>query len=70
MTQEECEEANAAANKIILDVDILIGSMDKNLEVIQSYKDFPKKLNKLVKKKEDYLEQILCNVESISEILG
>jgi hypothetical protein len=43
--------------------------MEQNLEVIKTYKDFPKRLNKLVKKKEDYLEQILCNVESISEIL-
>jgi hypothetical protein len=39
------------------------------MEAIKSYKEFPKKLNKLVQKKEDYLEQILCNVEIISEIL-
>ena len=69
MSQEECEKANAAAEKVMLQTDALIWSMEQNLEVIKTYKDFPKKLNKLVKKKEDYLEQILCNVESISEIL-
>lgn len=69
MTQKECEEANAASQKVMLQTDALIWSIEQNLEVIKTYKEFPKKLNKLVKKKEDYLEQILCNVESISEIL-
>ena len=69
MTQKECEDAHAASQKIMLQTDELIGSLEQNLEVLKTYKDFPKKLNKLVKKKEDYLEQILCNVESISEIL-
>ena len=65
----ECENKNAASEKIIVQTQWLIWSIEQNLEVIKTYKEFPKKLNKLVKKKEDYLEQILCNVESISEIL-
>jgi hypothetical protein len=67
--QKECEENNAASEKITLQMEWLINSLEQNMEAIKSYKEFPKKLNKLVQKKEDYLEQILCNVEIISEIL-
>jgi len=48
----------------------LISSLERNIEIINDYKSFPEKLGKLVNKKEDYLEQILCNVEAISTILS
>jgi hypothetical protein len=41
-----------------------------NLEVIKEYKKIPEKINKLINLKQDYLEQILCNISSISNILG
>ena len=66
----QCEEENDIANNYIVRVESLIWSLEQNLEVIESYKSLPKDLWNLVRKKEDYLEQILCNVEAISEILG
>ncbi|MCP4523251.1 MAG: hypothetical protein GY828_03460, partial [Candidatus Gracilibacteria bacterium] len=65
-----CEENNAASAKILVDAEALISSLERNIEVLEDYREFPKKVGELVRKKEDYLEQILCNVESISEILG
>ena len=66
----QCEEENDIANNYVVRVESLIWSLEQNLEVIESYKSLPKDLWNLVRKKEDYLEQILCNVEAISEILG
>jgi hypothetical protein len=54
----------------ILNLDNLVNSLRQNLEVIKEYKEIPEKINKLINKKEDYLEQILCNIEVISSILG
>lgn len=65
----ECKERNEISQKVTVEVEWLIWSLEKNIEVIQTYKDFPKDLNSLINKKEDYLEQILCNVESISTII-
>ncbi|MDA7494851.1 hypothetical protein N8455_00755, partial [Candidatus Gracilibacteria bacterium] len=70
MTIEECEKVHEVKASFILETEGLLSALENNLEVIESYKDFPKDLNTLVHKKEEYLEQILCNIESISEILG
>ncbi len=66
--RQECQEDNAAKNKIILKADALITSLDRNIEVLEDYKDFPEKLNELISKKEERLEQILCNIDSISQM--
>jgi len=65
-----CEEQYDISQKYVVNVENLIGSLEQNIEVLESYKSLPKDLWELVRKKEDYLEQILCNVEAISEILG
>jgi hypothetical protein len=41
-----------------------------NIEVIESYKKLPEDIYNLLNVKERYLEQILCNIETISKILG
>jgi len=73
-TFEKCKKDNAAWTHINADVDFwldsLVSWLRQNLEVIRSYKEIPEKINKLINVKEDYLEQILCNIESISNILG
>jgi len=58
------------AASLIVDTEQLIHSLEQNLEAIQSYKDIPKDINKMVNMKQYYLEQILCNIEAISSILG
>lgn len=67
--QAECEEKNNISEKISWDIWWLISSLEKNIEVIKEYKKTPEKINELITKKEDYLEQILCNVEIISDTL-
>jgi len=67
--QKACEDKNAASEKIILQTEGLIRSLEQNIEVIQSYKDLPKDINTLINSKEKYIEQVMCNVESIGEIL-
>jgi hypothetical protein len=61
-------EDNVSLNATV-EVDALINSLRQNIEVIKEYKKIPEKINKYLNKKEVYLEQILCNIESISNIL-
>jgi len=46
----------------------LINSLEKNIGILNWYKKFPKELNRLITKKQSYLEQVLCQVESISQM--
>ncbi|RKW20498.1 VCBS repeat-containing protein [Candidatus Gracilibacteria bacterium] len=48
----------------------LIGSVRRNLRIIDSYKKIPEQVMGLINKKQDYLEQILCNVEMVSDLIG
>jgi hypothetical protein len=71
--QEEvasCKSENEIWAKIVLDASNLVNSIDKNIEILNEYKRFPEKLNKLIRFKEIRLEQILCNIDNISYILG
>ncbi|MDR1945351.1 MAG: hypothetical protein LBQ59_04770 [Candidatus Peribacteria bacterium] len=47
-----------------------MGSLKANIEIIESYKNIPEDIYKLLNIKEVYLEQILCNIDTISQILG
>ena len=47
----------------------LISKLRQNLDIIKEYKQIPEDINNLINKKQDYLEQILCNIESISYVL-
>lgn len=67
--QKQCNDDNALSEKVMLDTSALIMSLEANIEVLKSYKEIPEKINKYINKKEYYLEQILCNIESISSIL-
>ena len=42
--------------------------IDQNIEILESYKELPKDVNRLIYKKQEYLEQILCNIEAISSL--
>lgn len=68
--QKACEDNNALAEKVTMDTSALIMSLEANMEVLKSYKETPEKINKYINKKEYYLEQILCNIETISTVLG
>ncbi len=68
--KEECEKQNAISEKIILNAQNMIDSIDKNIEILNDYKRFPEKLNKLIRYKEIRLEQLLCNIDTIAYVLG
>ncbi len=72
--QAACEQENALSNKasaqLLSNANNMISSLRDNIEVIQSYKEIPEDINKLITKKQDYLEQVLCNIDTISYLLG
>lgn len=44
--------------------------MDKNIEIVEHYAKFPEEINKLIRSKDLWLEQILCNIDVINEMLN
>jgi len=48
----------------------LISNLEQNIEIAEEYKQFPKKLTKLLNQKEIRINQVMCSLESISEITG
>ncbi len=46
----------------------LISSLDKNIQTLESYREIPAKLSSMFNKKQEWLGQILCNVESVSAL--
>jgi hypothetical protein len=57
-------------NKLDSDAEGLVRSLERNIEILEEYKEFPEKLNELISIKEVWLEQILCNIEAISGLIG
>ncbi len=49
-------------------VNILIGNLDANIDTIETYLQIPKKIKNLINKKQEYLEQIICNINSLLEM--
>jgi hypothetical protein len=35
---------------------------------LDEYRQVPEKVKELINKKEDYLEQVICNIEIVSEV--
>jgi hypothetical protein len=52
----------------VLDANALIRSLESNIQILESYKTLPERISDLLNKKEERLEQILCNIEQISQI--
>jgi len=68
--QKRCNDENDLAEKVTIDASNLVNSLEANLQVLKTYKEIPNNINKYINKKEYYLEQILCNIEWISSMLG
>ncbi len=56
--------------KNMLNVQSLINSIDKNIEILRGYKNIPEDVYRMLKIKDIRIEQILCNIETISKITG
>lgn len=65
----KCEEENKLNISAQLKISWLIDSIQKNIEVLEGYKELPEDIYEFLNKKEDYLEQILCNIETISKLV-
>lgn len=59
-----------ADKKVMIHTESLIGSLQENINVIESYKRFPEKLQKYLTWKERYATQLLCNIEAIEFMMG
>lgn len=72
--QRACQQNNDLSSKasvqLLSNADWMISTLRDNLEVIKSYKKIPENINDLITKKQVYLEQTLCNIDTISYILG
>lgn len=64
-----CQQENEIKKKASLEVWEFIVSLERNIQILEEYKEFPDKLAKLINIKEVWLEQILCNVEAISKLM-
>ena len=53
-----------------MNIQSLINSIDKNIAILKSYKNIPEDVYKMLKIKDVRIEQILCNIETISKITG
>lgn len=60
--------SSGAADRTTLEAQGLKGTIDANIRTIESYEQFPAKLQKFFGWKEEYLNQVLCNVVIIEEL--
>lgn len=68
--KQACKEENEIKQKASLQANTLLKSLEKNISILEDYKNIPKDLNDLVSKKEERLDQVLCNLENISSFMG
>lgn len=61
---------NAVSFEALIDAERLISSIEKNVQVLEEYKQFPTKFRKYLMWKEHFLSQILCNLEVINKVVG
>ncbi len=59
-----------ADEKIALNSWWFMSSLQKNIRIINDYKKFPEKLQKYVTWKQRYMSELLCNVETVRQVLG
>jgi uncharacterized repeat protein (TIGR01451 family) len=64
-----CQSENDIKKKAYADTSAFIASLERNIQALQEYKEFPDKLAKLINIKEVWLEQILCNIDAISKLV-
>jgi len=64
-----CQQENDIKQRANLEAWEFIASLERNIQVLEEYKEFPDKLAKLMNIKEVWLEQILCNIEAISKLM-
>lgn len=64
-----CKSEKWYKQKISLDASRLVWSLEQNIAILENWKKMPEKLSTLINKKQDRLDQILCNIDTISEFM-
>ena len=68
--QAACQRNNDIRRNASLQADEFLHSVRHNIDTLESYAEIPQKIAKLINIKEIWLEQILCNIEAIAELMG
>lgn len=68
--QARCQQELDYAKVLSVNAGDLVSSLEQNIQILQEYKEFPERLSKLINIKEVWLEQILCNIEAIANLMG
>lgn len=66
---EQCQQAHIAS-KVLVDASALIADVKKNIEILKSYKEFPKKILQYKYALVEYLDQVLCYIEKFIDLMG
>ncbi|EKE27248.1 MAG: hypothetical protein ACD_3C00233G0001 [uncultured bacterium (gcode 4)] len=54
--------------KVLLDAENLVQSLEKNVQTLEEYKKFPSKFRKYLTWKENFVTQIMCNLDIINKV--
>ncbi len=67
---KQCKNEKSIKQKVSLDTSRLIWSLEQNISILENWEKMPEKLSTLINKKQDRLNQILCNINTISTLIG
>ena len=67
---KNCQKNNSINSKVSSDLSKRINSLEQNIAILEEWKKMPEKLYSLINKKDEWLDQILCNIESISNLMN
>ncbi len=66
---EICKQKELAIS-IQADVNKLISTVEKNMQTLNTYKNFPRQIVKYKRQLANYLGQVICYLDSITEMIG
>lgn len=68
--REQCRDKYNVSLEVLTNFDQLINQVDRNIQILESYKDLPKDVYELLNTKEKRIDQIICNIEIITELIS
>lgn len=66
--KSECLAKFDIAETFIIDIQELITALERNIEILESYRDIPRDLWEILRFRNKYYEQIIQNVETVSAV--
>ena len=65
--KNRCEAQVTLYTNALGELQTLLSTLEANIEILEEYQELPEEFSKILSKKEDWLYQILCNIEAIAE---